>query len=292
MEKIKNLLNKITREQKILICCIVGILLSMTIIMLIILRMFTQNADVVTLADEAFENDYSDFDATGSVYDVENIKTSNGFKYYYEDGILKSHVGIDVSYAQRDIDWNKVKAAGVEFAIIRLGYRGYERGILYTDDYFEKNVSGASAAGMDIGVYFFSQAVTKEEAEEEAEYVLNKIKSYDITYPVVFDWEPITESPARTDGISGDVLNECAVAFCSKIKKSGHKPVIYASLNLLRKQYNMYDVKKISEFDLWLAEYKDYPEYPYNFKMWQYTNNAMIEGINGVTDLNVYFDTE
>lgn len=292
MEKIKNIFNRITHEKKVLMLCIAGILASMIIVMLIVLKLFSRSYDVVTLAGEAAENDFSDFNVTGTVYDVENIVTSNGFKYYYEDGKLKSRVGIDVSYAQKEIDWNKVSNAGVEFAIIRMGYRGYESGILHTDEYFHKNMSGAASAHIETGVYFFSQAVTVEEAEEEAKYVLNNIGSYDITYPVVFDWEPITDNPARTDNISGDVLNECALAFCNTIKQSGYKPAIYASLNLLRKQYNKYDIKKISEFDLWLAEYKDYPEYPYSFKIWQYSNTAMIDGIKYATDVNVYFDTE
>ncbi len=292
MEKIKKIFQKITHEQKIVICCVTGILGSMIIVMLIIIRFISASAQVVTVADEAENNDFSDFGATGSVYDVENIVTSNGFKYYYEDGVLKSHIGIDVSYAQKEIDWDRVGKSGVEFAIIRLGYRGYESGILNIDEFFNRNISGAAAAGIGTGVYFFSQAVSVAEAQEEAKYVIENIKSYDITYPVVFDWEPVTDSPARTDGMSGDMLNECALAFCKTISDAGYKPVIYASLNLLRKQYNMYDIDKISGYDLWLAEYKDYPEYPYNFKMWQYSNTAIIDGINYATDVNVYFDTQ
>lgn len=226
---------------------------------------------------------------TFSKYKTENFYSLGGLKYY-QDGEKKSRVGIDVSYAQKEIDWNKVKDAGIDFAMIRAGFRGYESGLLNTDDYFEKNMKGALAAGIETGVYFFSQAVNEKEAREEAEFVLNLISNYNVTYPVAFDWETISGDAARSDGITGEILNKCALEFCSTIENAGYKPVIYASLNLLRDQFDKYSIDVISEYDLWLAEYKDVPEYPYHFKMWQYTNEGVIDGISKHTDINIFFE--
>ncbi|MDO5148303.1 MAG: glycoside hydrolase family 25 protein [Oscillospiraceae bacterium] len=226
---------------------------------------------------------------TFSKYKTENFYSLGGLKYY-KDGEKKSRVGIDVSYAQKEIDWNKVKDAGIDFAMIRAGFRGYESGLLNTDDYFEKNMKGALAAGIETGVYFFSQAVNEKEAREEAEFVLNLISNYNVTYPVAFDWETISGDAARSDGITGEILNKCALEFCSTIENAGYKPVIYASLNLLRDKFDKYSIDVISEYDLWLAEYKDVPEYPYHFKMWQYTNEGVIDGISKHTDLNIFFE--
>lgn len=222
-------------------------------------------------------------------YKDSNFYSENGLKYYIE-GEKRSKAGIDVSYAQKEIDWNKVRASGIDFAMIRAGFRGYESGKLNTDDYFDRNMTGAQAAGVETGVYFFSQAVNESEAEEEARYVLELIKRYNVTYPVAFDWEPISGDAARTDGISGEVLNQCALAFCRTIEENGYKPVIYASLNLLREKFEKYSVDIISGYDLWLAEYKNLPEFPYHFKMWQYSDEGIIDGINRHTDINVYFE--
>lgn len=226
-----------------------------------------------------------------NTYKNENFITKDGFKYYEaEDGTV-SKFGIDVSFAQKEIEWEKVKSDGIDFAMIRLGYRGYESGKINLDEYFERNMKGAADAGIETGVYFFSQAVNEHEAEEEAEFVIKHIKDHDIKYPVAFDWEIISENTARTDNIPQDVLNSSALAFCQKIKEAGYQPIIYASLNLLREYFEKYDVNIISEYDLWLAEYKEHPEYPYEFKMWQYSNEGIINGINYPTDVNVFFVT-
>ncbi|MBE6852054.1 MAG: hypothetical protein E7505_01070 [Ruminococcus sp.] len=234
-------------------------------------------------------------------YTVEHLKVSfnpyadrgffaeKGIRRYSYEGIT-SKAGIDVSYAQKEIDWNKVKASGIDFAMVRLGFRGYESGKLNLDEFFEKNMNGAAAAGIGTGVYFFSQAISEKEAIEEADFVIEKLRDYDITYPVAFDWEVISEADARTDNISQETLNSCALAFCRRIEEAGYKPIIYASLNLLREHFQKYDVEIISDYDLWLAEYKDFPEYPYDFRMWQYTDEGIIDGIDYETDLNILFE--
>ena len=134
----------------------------------------------------------------------------------YDSNRIETYVGVDVSSHQYDIDWSRVKAAGMEFAIIRVGYRGYETGKVCLDDYFEKNIKGALENGLKVGVYFFSQAITPEEAIEEAEFVLNHIQGYEVTFPVVFDWEPFSYSTARTNGLDKETLTSCAVAFLER----------------------------------------------------------------------------
>lgn len=222
-------------------------------------------------------------------YNNKNILTRGDRKKYLKNGIVNSYTGIDVSFAQKKIDWEKVKKDGIDFAIVRVGYRGYESGKINKDEYFDINMSGAAEAGVGTGVYFFSQAINEEEAEAEAEFVLEQIEGYDIKFPIAFDWEEITESKARTDNISSEMLTKCAITFCQKIKEAGYRPIIYASLNLLRDQFEKYDISEISKYDLWLAEYKDYPEYQYHFKMWQYCSDGKIDGIDCLTDINLYF---
>ncbi|WP_197021843.1 glycoside hydrolase family 25 protein [Ruminococcus sp. HUN007] len=226
---------------------------------------------------------------TFSKLDRTKFYRENGF-INYSDSEKTVKKGVDVSYAQKEINWPKVKAAGIDYAMVRAGFRGYESGKLNVDDYYHRNMKGAQDAGLETGVYFFSQATSKEEAEEEARFVLGLIKDYNITCPVAYDWEPVTHDTARTDSLAGDELCECALAFCRTIEENGYKPIIYASLNLLRDQFNMYDLEQISGYDLWLAEYKEHPEFPYEFSMWQYTDEGKVDGIINYADLNLFIE--
>lgn len=222
-------------------------------------------------------------------YNLDNIISEGDKKYYYDNDELSSQLGVDISYAQKEIDWNKVHDSGIDFAMIRLGYRGYESGKINIDEYFDTNVQKASEAGVGVGVYFFSQAVNKDEAVEEANFVIDKIKNYNITYPVAFDWEDISHEQARTDDIDGQTLTDCAKAFCDTVSGAGYTPLIYSSLNLLREQFEKYDRTQMLDNDFWLAEYKEKPEYKYGFSMWQYTETGKVNGINDFVDLNIYF---
>ena len=209
----------------------------------------------------------------------------NGFMAYHNRGKTISTVGIDVSYVQGDIDWQAVKAAGVDFAIIRCGGRGYgDTGILYSDEKFRQNAQGAIDAGIEIGVYFYSQAITVEEAKEEAEYTLELIKDFDIKYPVAFDWEHYEFDDARTDNIDRTTLTNIARKYCDLIKKSGYISVIYANRSLL---YYEYDLAKLADIELWLASYENIPDFYYDFGMWQYSMEGTLNGIEGAVDLNI-----
>lgn len=195
--------------------------------------------------------------------------------------------GIDVSSFQGDIDWQAVKEAGIDFAIIRLGLRGMSAGLIYIDDYFYSNIEGASAAGIDVGVYFFSQALTSDEAIEEANYVLDILDGRQLQYPVFFDWEPGTDPEDRTNAIySSPEINEYAVAFCKVIEEAGYKSGIY--FNSFQ-GYFQYDFALFERQTLWLAEYnKAYPRFYYDFDMWQYSCTGTVPGIEHPVDINIH----
>ena len=242
--------------------------------------------DVINLDDPTYGDTWlaALTDVPRHEVEFDNVKTQNGFKNYYIDGVKVNKTGIDVSYHQGDIDWEAVKADGVDFAMLRLGYRGYESGQINIDERFHEYAEGALDAGLDIGVYFYSQAVSAEEAVEEAEAVLREIEGYEIMYPVVFDWEIVGDETARTNEVSADVLNDCAAAFCNRIAKGGHIPMVYS---VKKMALTKLDMSRLAGFDFWLAEYRDIPEYPYYFTMWQYASDGRVSGIEGDVDLNM-----
>ena len=211
--------------------------------------------------------------------------------FHEENGFLRygsrenSRVGIDISSHQQDIDWEKVKAAGVDFAIIRLGYRGYTEGVIQPDECFIRNMDGAVAAGLDVGVYFFSQAVTPQEAVEEAQFCLQWLEDRKLQYPVLFDWEDI-EAEARTDGMNSITLTACAEAFCRTVEAGGFRAGIYFNQTFGYQELNLPQLK---DYCFWLAEYNDVPSFAYDFSLWQYRCDGSVDGINGNVDLNLAF---
>ena len=197
----------------------------------------------------------------------------------------QARTGVDVSFYQQEIDWQAVAGDGIDFAMIRLGYRGYTEGGLMMDERFEENIRGALDAGLEVGIYFFSQAITPQEAQAEAAFVLNAIRDYEVTYPVAFDWEPITsDHTARTNGLSGDTLTQCALTFCQEIQAAGYTPAVYFNQDL---GYLRYDLGELSGQTLWLAEYGTRPDFYYAFDLWQYTHTGQVAGIQGDVDLNL-----
>ena len=217
-------------------------------------------------------------------FDAADFVRSGQFIDYQGSG--KSYRGIDVSAHHQEIDWAKVKADGIEFAMLRVGYRGYGNGAIVEDEYFRSYIEGAQAQGIDVGVYFFSQAISVAEAEEEAAWVLETIDGYKLQYPVVFDWEIIGADTARTNDVAPDVLTDCAVAFCETVRNAGYEPMVYAGQRLALFKL---DLRPLAAYDLWIAEYDEYPDFFYNFQMWQYTDSATVAGINGDADLNICF---
>lgn len=197
----------------------------------------------------------------------------------------ESVLGVDVSYWQGEIDWQQVKQAGVEFAMIRLGWRGSEQGLIFPDDYVQINYEGARKAGLKVGGYFFSQAITVEEALEEAAFVLDMVQSWQLDMPIVFDWEPV-EPEVRTAVVDRETLTACARAFCGEIQKAGFQPMIYFNPILAQERLN---IQELAEFPCWLAMYDHPMDYPYRVDMWQYTASGIVPGIAGEVDLNLYF---
>lgn len=196
-----------------------------------------------------------------------------------------SMVGIDVSKYQGTINWTKVAAAGVEFAMIRVGYRGYSAGTINLDSQFYTNIEGALAAGLKVGVYFFSQAITTAEAKEEAQFVLNAIQGYNITFPVAFDWERIGTTSARTDNVGRSTLTSIANTFCSTVQAAGYQTSVYFYTDLGYMSYNLADLS----YPYWLCQYSSVPTFYYNFSMWQYSSTGTVPGISGNVDMNLYF---
>jgi lysozyme len=205
---------------------------------------------------------------------------------YHNNGVPAGIKGIDVSKYQGKIDWKKVKEDNVDFAMIRVGYRGYQNGKIVIDEYCKKNIEGALANGIKVGVYFFSQAISIEEVLEEAEMVLDMIKDYDITYPVVYDAEEIQGENVRTAKLTTQERTDITIAFCEKIKEAGYKPMIYANVSWF---VGRLDLSRLVMYDKWFAQYFRTPFFPYDFQIWQYTAKGKIKGIEGNVDLNISF---
>lgn len=206
----------------------------------------------------------------------------------YDSDEYRAITGVDVSWWQQEIDWERVAADGVEFAFIRLGNRYSTDGRIEIDSYAEANIRGAQAAGLDVGVYFFSQALTEEEACEEAAFVIEALKGYELQLPVVFDWEPLSGETSRTDNMDYSVLDDLAIAFCDAVKAAGYKPMIYFNQYF---GYLRYDLSRLTDYSFWYAGYfsSNRPNFYYNFDVWQYTSSGKVDGISGNADMNLMF---
>lgn len=223
-----------------------------------------------------------------NTYDYARLTEKNGFRYYTdEQGNKISKIGIDVSEYQPQADWQQVKKSGVEFVIVRVGYRGYgESGKLVEDAMFRQHIEGALLAGLDVGVYFFSQAVNDSEVKEEAEFVLERIKDYDISCPVVFDTEEIKNDTARTDHVSKEQFTQNCVLFSKAVEKAGYEPMIYANMKWMA--FTL-ELTELTDIPKWYADYEEKPQCPYEISMWQYSESGQVPGIEGNVDLNVWF---
>ncbi len=199
--------------------------------------------------------------------------------------LSNGEMGIDVSKWQGEIDWDRVRDAGVEYAIIRCGYRGSVTGALVEDPRFQQNVKGALAAGVKVGIYFFTQAVNEVEAVEEASMVVSLIRDYDITYPVFIDTEG-AGGHGRADGLDVETRTMVCDAFCRTVENAGYEGGVYASRNWYN---NRVDAASLEKYVIWLAEYRSAPIYQGYYQMWQYTSQGSIDGIAGNVDLDVSY---
>ena len=230
------------------------------------------------------------FDANGNKVTGEQV--IQGAKYNFaSDGSLvvgSGSFGIDVSKWNGKIDWAAVKNSGVSYVIIRCGYRGYGSGALVVDPYFEQNIKGATAAGIKVGVYFFSQAVNRVEGVEEASMVLQLIRGYTISYPVFLDVEDSGAGGGRgrADGLSVADRTEVIKAFCETIQNSGYTAGVYANKSWLT---NKIDTSQLSRYKIWLAQYAAAPTYTGRYDMWQYKSTGRVTGISTDVDLNLSY---
>ena len=225
-----------------------------------------QNPYQVEINPEVKKHDYKD-----------DFFVHNGHLLTYEgDDNYTSRLGVDVSEHQGYVDWQTLKDNGFSFAFIRLGYRGYgQEGRICLDKEFHRNIQNAQAAGFDVGVYFFAQAVNEEEAREEADFVLQNLQGYTLQLPVVYDPESILDDEARTDNVSGEQFTKNTEVFCSAVAEA----MLWEAFEL--------DLEKLSEYPLWYADYEPAPQTPYHFRFWQYTNVGQVPGITGNADLNI-----
>ncbi len=195
--------------------------------------------------------------------------------------------GIDVSSHQGAIDWQQVAEAGIQFAFVRIGYRGYDTGAILPDTRAEENLKGAQAAGLLVGAYFFSQAVSIQEAREEALFAMDRLKEIgvELDLPLVYDWEYVSET-ARTGNVDRETLTACTLAFCKAAQARGYEPMVYFNTSQGR---DLLELEKLEEYPWWLAKYDLDGEFLCQVDLWQYTNQGQVPGIQGKVDIDLMF---
>lgn len=220
-------------------------------------------------------------------YKTENFYIEDGFMAYHDDeGNKISHLGVDLSYHQENVNWDELASSGIEFVMLRCGYRGYSEGGLVKDEKFDEYAKACNERDIPLGVYFFTQAVSVEEAEREADFTLELIKDYKISYPVAIDTEYVSDKDARTnvEEIDEDLRSRMCIAFCERIKEAGYYPMIYASENWIRREL---DFEALQDYDFWAPQYLEENDFMYDFTIWQYTERGFIKGVDEQVDLDI-----
>lgn len=219
-----------------------------------------------------------------SPYNWAGLTRENDRLTYSENGTVKSQVGVDVSDYQGAIDWQAVANDGISFAFVRAGSRGYTEGGLIPDARFIENVDGATSAGLDTGAYFFSQAISVEEAREEADLVIELLAGRTLSLPIVFDHEPVFATNSRATNLDTQTITACAIAFGERVKSAGYTSMIYGNSGDMAR----YDRSALGTTPVWFAEYDAAtPSAQFDFAIWQYTNAGTVAGINAAVDLNL-----
>lgn len=196
-----------------------------------------------------------------------------------------TRMGVDVSEYQGDIDWEQVRDAGFDFAFIRIGFRGYETGEIKADDRGREDLAAAREAGLDVGVYFYAQAVSAEEAREEAAWCLEYLEGCDLELPVVYDWEYVSTG-ARTGNMDRQQVTACFSAFCEAIENGGYRSMVYFNPHVAN---DLLELEALADYPWWLAQYRDGMDFPYRVHFWQYTEEGTVPGIKEKVDLNLMF---
>ncbi len=221
-----------------------------------------------------------------NTYDFTKLITNDDQMKYEVDGKSVSFIGVDISKYQGEVDFYRLKDAGIDYVMLRVGARGYSSGKIIMDEYFADNIKRATEAGLDVGVYFYSQALTEAEAVEEANVVIQSLVGYTLQYPVAFDMEYVENDTARVEALSRADKTTITKAFLDTIQAAGYRAMIYGNKEWLIKRI---DLSKLTDYEVWLSQQKDIPDYPYKFSMWQYSTSAEINGIDGYANLNICF---
>lgn len=223
---------------------------------------------------------------TANDYDFTKLMYEKPVMNYYVNGKKASYFGMDISKSQGVVDFNKFRKAGGDFVMLKLGGRGYSSGQVVIDEMFTEYAKSAVDADLHVGVYFFSQATTKAEAEEEAKFVIENLKGYKIKYPVAFRMETVGGDMTRVDDLSVKERTEVAQAFLEKVKAAGYIPMLYGDKEWLLTKYNLEELQK---YEIWYVESEDIPDYPYKLGMWQYKTDGAIDGVAGDIKLDISF---
>ncbi len=223
-----------------------------------------------------------------NTFDFTNMEDKAGLKRYMENGRKTSYVGVDISKHTGKIYFPSLKAAGVDYVMIRLGSRGYSTGQITLDENFKENIEGAIEAQLDVGVYFYSQAISQDEAIQEANFVVQNLEPYrgKVKYPIAFNMGFVSNDKSRIEGLSREDKTTVTVSFLEGIKAAGYVPMVYGDKEWLLKEV---DLTKLQDFDVWLSQEEDIPDYPYLYSMWQYDTDGVLNGIDGGADLNICF---
>ncbi len=225
-----------------------------------------------------------------TVLNSDLVTSEDGIISYVVEGTEKSEMMLDVSQYQGEIDWEQVAEYGVHKVIIRAGLRGYGSGKLVADEQFEANMEGALENGLEVGVYFVTQAISAEEAHEEFSYLMELLEPYkdQVTLPIVLDVERIAGDEARTDILTREERTELAIVFLEDVRSAGYSPMVYANIQGL---FGMMDVDRLYDHaEVWYAYYDTFIYYPYKIRCWQYAESGVIPGVSGKVDLNLWFE--
>jgi len=218
---------------------------------------------------------------TGFAY--HRVNTELALNTYDWSSLAGTYKGIDVSTYQGSIDWEQVAGSGIEYAFVRVGYRGYTEGKLQEDKRYKNNIEGALKNDVSVGAYFVTKALTEDEAIEEAEYFMELVKPYNITWPLVIDIEPTSNLDDRTGLLTAEQRTKNVVAFCNTIKEAGYTPMIYGGVGTFM---NYLEFEKLEGIDKWFAQYFNQPWLRYEFKVWQASDEGSVPGIKGNVDIN------
>ena len=262
--------NKLGRAYKILFAILTPIAILSLVVSISIFNYFNnKNDEIYNIAE----------------IDLQNLDMDSDIYHYYKIG-FKTIIGVDLSEHNKEVDFEEIKKQGVEFVILRLGWRGYLNPEIHLDKYFEEYYQKAKDAGLNIGVYFFSQAINEEEAIEEAQFVIDNLSDKTIDLYVAYDYESIDNDTARTDDLTRHQATQNAYAFLNTISNAGYEPILYTNYNWIKYHY---EFGILFDYPIWYAQYSKKPQYRGKYIIWQYATSVPLNGIssNDGVDLNL-----